>query len=342
MTENKETDRPLVTFALFAYNQERYIREAIEGAFSQTYQPLEIILSDDCSSDRTFQIMKEMATAYNGPHEVRAVRTDHNMGVAQHVFSRGREAKGQIVVVAAGDDISKPERCERHIEIYQDKTVMGVSSAFDLINASGKMLSANCNQPIATSAYERQRRLFLELAHPYAVIQGSTASYRRDVFDFELPEWRIEFSEDNLLNFVIYARGFRVAQSNESLIKYRQHSEALSNRASLEKDPIQHERNSFQSAFKEINKMDSFFWIARRYDKVGRVNFSEIKARKSSSVTIKQWPELAFLQRTTSLMKSAKETEFDVLKWKAARLFGRFPRYQPKTLVHKLLRRGRF
>jgi len=30
-------DRPLVTFALFAYNQEQYIREAVEGAFSQTY-----------------------------------------------------------------------------------------------------------------------------------------------------------------------------------------------------------------------------------------------------------------------------------------------------------------
>lgn len=50
------TDQPLVTFALFAYNQEQYIREAVEGAFSQTYKPLEIILSDDCSRDRTFEI----------------------------------------------------------------------------------------------------------------------------------------------------------------------------------------------------------------------------------------------------------------------------------------------
>ena len=61
-------DRPLVTFALFAYNQEKYIREAVEGTFSQTYEPLEIILSDDCSSDRTFEIMEEMAATYDGPH----------------------------------------------------------------------------------------------------------------------------------------------------------------------------------------------------------------------------------------------------------------------------------
>jgi glycosyltransferase involved in cell wall biosynthesis len=55
------TDRSLVTFALFAYNQEKYIREAVEGALAQTYEPLEIILSDDCSSDRTFETMREMA-----------------------------------------------------------------------------------------------------------------------------------------------------------------------------------------------------------------------------------------------------------------------------------------
>ena len=53
------TDRPLVTFALFAYNQEEFIREAVEGAFAQTYEPLEIILSDDCSSDRTYEIIQE-------------------------------------------------------------------------------------------------------------------------------------------------------------------------------------------------------------------------------------------------------------------------------------------
>ena len=57
-------DRPLVTFALFAYNQEKYIREAVEGAFSQTYEPLEIILSDDCSSGGTFEIMQEIAAEY--------------------------------------------------------------------------------------------------------------------------------------------------------------------------------------------------------------------------------------------------------------------------------------
>ena len=60
MTPDTSPERPLVTFALFAYNQENYIRAAVEGAFAQTYQPLEIILSDDCSKDRTFEIMQRL------------------------------------------------------------------------------------------------------------------------------------------------------------------------------------------------------------------------------------------------------------------------------------------
>ena len=72
------TEKPLITFALFAYNQERFIREAVEGAFSQTYSPLEIILSDDCSPDRTFEIMKEMAAEYTGPHTIVLNRNEKN------------------------------------------------------------------------------------------------------------------------------------------------------------------------------------------------------------------------------------------------------------------------
>ena len=103
-------ERPLVTFAVFAYNQEKYIREAVEGAFSQTYEPLEIILSDDCSTDRTFEIMQEMAAAYDGPHEVRVRRNDINLGTAAHFSTVAALINGDALVAAAGDDISKPER----------------------------------------------------------------------------------------------------------------------------------------------------------------------------------------------------------------------------------------
>lgn len=54
-------DRPLITFALFAYNQEQYIEEAVQGALSQTYSPL------SANEDETASLPKMV---YNDGEEV--------------------------------------------------------------------------------------------------------------------------------------------------------------------------------------------------------------------------------------------------------------------------------
>ena len=54
-------ERPLVSFVVLCYNQESFIREAFNSALLQTYSPLEIIVSDDCSTDGTFDVVQQMA-----------------------------------------------------------------------------------------------------------------------------------------------------------------------------------------------------------------------------------------------------------------------------------------
>lgn len=111
--------QPLVTFALFAYNQENYIREAVEGAFSQTYSRLEIILSDDCSSDETFRIMGEMASSYRGPHRIVLNRNEKNLGMGRHYSKVMEMASGEFVALAAGDDISLPDRIVQMVRVFE-------------------------------------------------------------------------------------------------------------------------------------------------------------------------------------------------------------------------------
>ncbi len=111
---------PLVSFAVLGYRQEQYIREAIQGAFSQTYSPLEIILSDDCSPDGTFEIMRDMAASYQGPHQVTARRTSENVGLSAHLDEVAKLAHGEWIVIAAGDDISLPDRTTHHMRLAAD------------------------------------------------------------------------------------------------------------------------------------------------------------------------------------------------------------------------------
>lgn len=131
-------DRPLVTFAVFAYNQEELIREAVQGAFAQTYEPLEIILSDDSSMDGTFEIMKEMAASYCGPHRICLRKSEVNLGTALHVYAVSRVAAGELLVVAAGDDVSFARRVSCAVAHYLacPRRVSCIHSGAYMLNAA--------------------------------------------------------------------------------------------------------------------------------------------------------------------------------------------------------------
>lgn len=141
MPSVETVDRPLVTFALFAYNQEEYIRESVEAAFAQTYEPLEIILSDDCSTDRTFEIMREMVKKYAGRHKIILNKNGKNQGIAAHINTVMNLVSSEFVVVAAGDDISEPERTAELVGVWlsSSRQSLSIHSSVQDIDRSGKL-----------------------------------------------------------------------------------------------------------------------------------------------------------------------------------------------------------
>lgn len=101
---------PAVSIILFAYNQAAFAREAAQSCLNQDCEPIEIILSDDSSSDDTFAILQDVAARYRGPHRVRAQRTPRNLGIGGHVNMLIQASSGALIVPAAGDDFSEPDR----------------------------------------------------------------------------------------------------------------------------------------------------------------------------------------------------------------------------------------
>lgn len=113
------SEKPLVSFCIFSYNQEDFILDALEGAVSQNYDNLEIIVSDDCSKDSTQQKIDEFVAAYKGPHKIIVNKNNPNLGIAKHVNKVLYElAKGEIVLLAAGDDKSLPNRVQLSVDYF--------------------------------------------------------------------------------------------------------------------------------------------------------------------------------------------------------------------------------
>jgi len=208
------TDRPLVTFVVLAYNQEEYIREAVDGAFAQTYSPLEIILSDDCSTDRTFEIMQEMAEKYQGNHEVRVRRNSSNLGLAGHINEAHKGASGQFITWSAGDDIALFDRTTIFVYALLSEGLNMVHSALLKIDLEGKEL--NVNQHPSNVRQPSMQSVVLQIR---GVVTQSFC-FRKSAFDIFG-----ELSRDVTHEAIVY--GFRAASLgkiryiSEPLTKYR-------------------------------------------------------------------------------------------------------------------------
>ncbi len=103
---------------LLAYNQQETIESAIDSVLGQQCEPIEIVLSDDASSDRSFELMQAAAERYRGPHSVGARRNATNLGIGQHYNELMRATRAPLLVTAAGDDTSTPDRVLRLLQAW--------------------------------------------------------------------------------------------------------------------------------------------------------------------------------------------------------------------------------
>lgn len=109
---------PRLTLAVLSYRQSAYIEDAVCSALAQTGEPIEILLSDDGSPDDTYARMQALVDAYRGPHQVVLRRNERNLGIGAHVNEVMKLARGELLVLMGGDDISLPERASVTLEAY--------------------------------------------------------------------------------------------------------------------------------------------------------------------------------------------------------------------------------
>lgn len=208
--------QPLVSFLLVTYHQERFVREALEGAFAQTYRPLEIVVSDDCSRDRTFEIIKEEAANYSGPHKIVLNRNDCNLGIGGNINRAMELARGELIVAAAGDDVSEPQRVEELVRVWSGEGAFSVYSGMLVIDEEGREKGA------FTSAKPKPLGSLEELVRHKSGVYGCTHAWDREVFDFFGPLMEGTVHEDLAIPFRSSLLG-GVSYLNECLVKYRRH-----------------------------------------------------------------------------------------------------------------------
>jgi len=209
-----------VSCVFLAYNQEKFVRQALGSLLKQDFSPMEIIISDDCSDDRTFEVINDMVSTYYGPNQLILNRNKTNLGLIKHFNEVVARTSGRLIVFFGGDDISLPYQVSRIVDVWN--------------NGNGPSC-IGCN-PIVIDENGKERGPFMVSAQSDfsldAVIARGSAwcfplAYDRNIFDQFGPIPQAIRNEDELLPFrAVLLNGIEMI--NEPLLYYRRHKSNLS------------------------------------------------------------------------------------------------------------------
>lgn len=210
-----------VTYLFLCFNQEQYVRDAVRSALGQTLSGLEIIVSDDCSTDKTFEIVSDECGQYSGPHKLVVRQSQRNLGLVRHFNELMTLVSGRLIVVGAGDDVASPEKAKVVLKYWLDSCALLIGSNPYVIDSSGKPLGrfygATLPNDFSCLAIVKRRNAHIFL----------TAFDRRLFDDFGPLDESIE-AEDQALPFRAALLSSRsVVVIDRPLAHYRVHSASM-------------------------------------------------------------------------------------------------------------------
>ena len=121
---NALVPNPLVSIVIPVYNRELYIEDAIRSAISQTYQNIEIIIVDNCSTDSTWDILNEWEKKDN---RIKIFQNDSNIGPVLNWNECFRHASGEYIKILWSDDWISHKFVEKCLSVFEKNTAFVLS-----------------------------------------------------------------------------------------------------------------------------------------------------------------------------------------------------------------------
>lgn len=229
---------PLVTVIILSYNHEKFLKAAIDSAINQTYNHLEIIVTDDCSSDNS----KRIIDSFNDSRLIK-VYNKINLGAAINNNNAIKMAKGEYIAILNSDDYWDYNKIEKEIRFLEENKQYGAvfSDAF-IINEKNKIVTKNKYFDVNIFKQENRdrygwiRKFFYEqncLCHPSILIRKEIY-YKTDLYNplfKQLPDYKMWIDIIKITNIYIM---------QEKLIYYRVLENAENTSANYGSNVIRH------------------------------------------------------------------------------------------------------
>lgn len=224
-----------LTIAICAYNCERYIRETLTCLMAQTYRDFELLIVNDCSTDKTKETIEHFFQEQPFPHAI--VDFDENQGLAAGRKYVEEHVRTKYVLFVDADDCPQPTLVEKlYKKISSDADLMAVGCYLEFIDENGKRVHGG--QYLGCKSKEE---FFDKASRKKLIFMASNAIFNREIalraggrsvagFPAGKPRYQ-DLCEDldlwtRMSDF--YTEGKAIVVVPEVLMLYRKHSSGLS------------------------------------------------------------------------------------------------------------------
>lgn len=143
----------LVSVIVITYNSSKYVLDTLESVKNQTYKKIELIISDDCSKDNTYEICQRWLKSNSHRFVSTTIaKTDRNGGICHNYNNGLKHAKGEWIKYIAGDDMLYDiciEKLVKRTHVNSDKFLISRQRHFSTKNANIAIT------PLDLSIYEK-------------------------------------------------------------------------------------------------------------------------------------------------------------------------------------------
>ncbi len=200
-----------ISVVIPAYNAAKYLPDAIESILNQTFQNFEIIVIDDCSTDKTWAVIQELAS--NDPR-IRAYQNDQNLGIAGNRNKGVSLVAGKYLAWQDADDISLPSRLETQFQFMESHPEVGIVGGYLELFRGNKVLGVRKYPPDDASLRQCIFR-YSPIAQPAAMVRLE-ALHKAGEYNLKYPP-----AEDIDMTFRIGER-YKLANLEEIIVRYRE------------------------------------------------------------------------------------------------------------------------
>jgi glycosyltransferase involved in cell wall biosynthesis len=218
------SSRPLVSVILTCFNHDAFVVRALEGARAQTYRPIQLIVTDDASTDGSARTIAGWLDAYCP--DASFIRHDTNVGLCRTLNEALGHVAGDLVTITSADDWMDPERLDRLVAAFDTvpDDVGLVYSGVRLVDGAGNELALVNTEPGSAPSGWIYRQ---QLTQP--MVLTPSVMVRRSVY-----ETVGGFNEDDVVEdydmWLRVCRSFRVRHVPWALVNFRWHGNNTTSR----------------------------------------------------------------------------------------------------------------